>query len=36
MVFQNPENQLIAAVVEEDVAFGPRTWASPPKRSGKG
>lgn len=23
MVFQNPENQIIAAVVEEDVAFGP-------------
>lgn len=23
MVFQNPDNQLVAAVVEEDVAFGP-------------
>ena len=23
MVFQNPDNQLIASVVEEDVAFGP-------------
>lgn len=23
MVFQNPDNQIIAAVVEEDVAFGP-------------
>ena len=23
MVFQNPDNQLVATVVEEDVAFGP-------------
>ena len=23
MVFQNPDNQIIAAIVEEDVAFGP-------------
>ena len=23
MVFQNPDNQIIASVVEEDVAFGP-------------
>lgn len=23
MVFQNPDNQLVAAIVEEDVAFGP-------------
>ncbi len=23
MVFQNPDNQLIAAIVEDDVAFGP-------------
>ncbi len=23
MVFQNPDNQIVAAVVEEDVAFGP-------------
>lgn len=27
MVFQNPDNQLVAAVVEEDVAFGPEIWA---------
>ena len=23
MVFQNPDNQLVATIVEEDVAFGP-------------
>lgn len=23
MVFQNPDNQIVAAIVEEDVAFGP-------------
>ena len=23
MVFQNPDNQIIAAIVEDDVAFGP-------------
>ena len=35
MVFQNPDNQIVANVVEEDVAFGPenlgvapRIWAS--------
>ena len=25
MVFQNPDNQIIATVVEEDVGFGPNT-----------
>ena len=25
MVFQNPDNQIIATVVEEDVGFGQRT-----------
>ena len=25
MVFQNPDNQLVATVVEEDVAFGPES-----------
>lgn len=29
MVFQNPDDQLVASLVEDDVAFGPRTWASP-------
>ena len=23
MVFQNPDNQMIASIVEDDVAFGP-------------
>ena len=32
MVFQNPENQLIAAVVEEDVAFGPENLGLPPEK----
>jgi energy-coupling factor transport system ATP-binding protein len=31
MVFQNPENQIIAAVVEEDVAFGPENMGLPPE-----
>jgi energy-coupling factor transport system ATP-binding protein len=30
MIFQNPDNQLVATVVEEDVAFGPRTWVAAP------
>jgi energy-coupling factor transport system ATP-binding protein len=29
MVFQNPDNQLIAAIVEEDVAFGPGNLGLP-------
>lgn len=29
MVFQNPDNQLVAAVVEEDVAFGPENQGVP-------
>ena len=30
MVFQNPDNQLIAAVVADDVAFGPENLGIPP------
>jgi len=30
MVFQNPDNQIVAAVVEEDVAFGPENLGIPP------
>lgn len=31
MVFQNPDNQLIATSVEEDVAFGPENLGVPPE-----
>ena len=31
MVFQNPDNQLVATVVEEDIAFGPENMGVPPK-----
>lgn len=30
MVFQNPDNQIIGTVVEEDVAFGPENLGIPP------
>ena len=29
MVFQNPDNQLVATVVEEDIAFGPENMGVP-------
>ncbi|MBU5678097.1 energy-coupling factor transporter ATPase [Alkaliphilus sp. MSJ-5] len=30
MVFQNPDNQIVATIVEEDVAFGPENLGVPP------
>ncbi len=32
MIFQNPDNQLVASVVEEDVAFAPENLGVEPKR----
>ena len=31
MVFQNPDNQIVATVVEEDVAFAPENMGLPPQ-----
>ena len=30
MVFQNPDNQIVATIVEEDVAFAPENMGVPP------
>lgn len=32
MVFQNPDNQIVATIVEEDVAFGPENLGIPPQK----
>ncbi len=32
MVFQNPDNQIVATIVEEDVAFGPENLGMPPEK----
>ena len=31
MVFQSPEDQIVAAVLEEDIAFGPENMGLPPE-----
>ena len=31
MVFQNPDNQIVSSIVEEDVAFGPENLGVPPE-----
>ena len=31
MVFQNPDNQIIGTIVEEDVGFGPENLGVPTK-----
>lgn len=31
VVFQNPDNQMIATIVEDDIAFGPENIGLPPK-----
>ena len=32
MVFQNPENQIVATTVEEDIAFGPENIGMEPEK----
>lgn len=35
MVFQNPDNQMVATMVEDDIAFGPENLGIEPKEIGK-
>ena len=31
VVFQNPDNQMVASIIEDDIAFGPENLGLPPK-----
>ena len=35
MVFQNPDNQMVATIVEDDIAFGPENLGVEPEEIGK-
>lgn len=35
MVFQNPDNQMVATIVEDDIAFGPENLGIEPKEIGE-
>ena len=35
MVFQNPDNQMVATIVEDDIAFGPENIGVSPKEIGE-
>jgi len=35
MVFQNPDNQMVASIVEDDLAFGPENVGIPPEEIGE-
>lgn len=35
MVFQNPDNQMVATIVEDDIAFGPENIGVPPSEIGE-
>ena len=34
-VFQNPDNQMVATSVEDDIAFGPENLGLPPEEIGR-
>ena len=36
MVFQNPDNQIVSSIVEDDVAFGPENLGTDPAEIRRG